>query len=152
MLAYSLKLCMSLMQNKQFRNKVLRVLVKIYMNLEKPDFINVCQVITLHYFTLYCWAMPHYIILYNITSLQFHTCISIDLYNSLVKILYAFIFHFTDKKLNLSKLKSCYNMLFLCILFFTLKITQAFKEIFENEIKKKKVEEKIKTVPMLCHF
>ncbi|EPQ18127.1 26S proteasome non-ATPase regulatory subunit 1 [Myotis brandtii] len=43
MLAYSLKLCMSLMQNKQFRNKVLRVLVKIYMNLEKPDFINVCQ-------------------------------------------------------------------------------------------------------------
>lgn len=35
---------MSLMQNKQFRNKVLRVLVKIYMNLEKPDFINVCQV------------------------------------------------------------------------------------------------------------
>uniref|UniRef100_K7DZZ0 26S proteasome non-ATPase regulatory subunit 1 n=1 Tax=Monodelphis domestica TaxID=13616 RepID=K7DZZ0_MONDO len=43
MLAYSLKLCMSLMQNKQFRNRVLRVLVKIYMNLEKPDFINVCQ-------------------------------------------------------------------------------------------------------------
>ncbi|XP_060098724.1 26S proteasome non-ATPase regulatory subunit 1 [Heteronotia binoei] len=43
MLAYTLKLCMSLMQNKQFRNQVLRVLVKIYMNLEKPDFINVCQ-------------------------------------------------------------------------------------------------------------
>uniref|UniRef100_A0A8C5K7G8 26S proteasome non-ATPase regulatory subunit 1 n=1 Tax=Jaculus jaculus TaxID=51337 RepID=A0A8C5K7G8_JACJA len=43
MLSYSLKLCMSLMQNKQFQNKVLRVLVKIYMNLEKPDFINVCQ-------------------------------------------------------------------------------------------------------------
>ncbi|ELV09580.1 26S proteasome non-ATPase regulatory subunit 1 [Tupaia chinensis] len=31
--------------NKQFRNKVLRVLVKIYMNLEKPDFINVCQIV-----------------------------------------------------------------------------------------------------------
>lgn len=43
MLAYSLKLCMTLIQNKQFRNLVLRVLVKIYMNLEKPDFINVCQ-------------------------------------------------------------------------------------------------------------
>ncbi|MGH0168076.1 UNVERIFIED_CONTAM: hypothetical protein FKN15_067447 [Acipenser sinensis] len=43
MLAYSLKVCMSLMQNKQFRNEVLRVLVKLYMNLEKPDFINVCQ-------------------------------------------------------------------------------------------------------------
>ncbi|MBZ3880859.1 26S proteasome non-ATPase regulatory subunit 1 [Sciurus carolinensis] len=43
MLAYSLKLCLSLMQNKQFQNKVLRVLVKIYMKLEKPDFINVCQ-------------------------------------------------------------------------------------------------------------
>lgn len=35
---------MSLMQNKKFRNEVLRVLVKLYMNLEKPDFINVCQV------------------------------------------------------------------------------------------------------------
>lgn len=35
---------MSLMQNKKFRNDVLRVLVKLYMNLEKPDFINVCQV------------------------------------------------------------------------------------------------------------
>ncbi|KAJ8277195.1 hypothetical protein GJAV_G00072450, partial [Gymnothorax javanicus] len=43
LLAYSLKVCMSLMQNKRFRNEVLRVLVKLYMNLEKPDFINVCQ-------------------------------------------------------------------------------------------------------------
>ncbi|TRY84096.1 hypothetical protein DNTS_032945, partial [Danionella cerebrum] len=43
LLAYSLKICMSLMQNKKFRNEVLRVLVKLYMNLEKPDFINVCQ-------------------------------------------------------------------------------------------------------------
>uniref|UniRef100_A0A8C6Q8Q5 26S proteasome non-ATPase regulatory subunit 1 n=1 Tax=Nothobranchius furzeri TaxID=105023 RepID=A0A8C6Q8Q5_NOTFU len=43
LLAYSLKVCMSLMQNKTFRNEVLRVLVKLYMNLEKPDFINVCQ-------------------------------------------------------------------------------------------------------------
>uniref|UniRef100_A0A8C4GRC4 26S proteasome non-ATPase regulatory subunit 1 n=1 Tax=Dicentrarchus labrax TaxID=13489 RepID=A0A8C4GRC4_DICLA len=43
LLAYSLKVCMSLMQNKKFRNEVLRVLVKLYMNLEKPDFINVCQ-------------------------------------------------------------------------------------------------------------
>lgn len=63
MLAYSLKLCMSLMQNKQFRNKVLRVLVKIYMNLDKPDFINVCQVLTLDYITLLCWAVPHYVTL-----------------------------------------------------------------------------------------
>ncbi len=44
LLAYSLKICMSRMQNKKFRNDVLRVLVKLYMNLEKPDFINVCQV------------------------------------------------------------------------------------------------------------
>lgn len=44
LLAYSLKVCMSLMQNKKFRNEVLRVLVKLYMNLDKPDFINVCQV------------------------------------------------------------------------------------------------------------
>lgn len=50
LLAYSLKVCMSLMQNKKFRNEVLRVLVKLYMNLEKPDFINVCQVIAGKYF------------------------------------------------------------------------------------------------------
>ncbi|KAI4902084.1 hypothetical protein NFI96_014702, partial [Prochilodus magdalenae] len=43
LLAYSLKICMTLMQHKKFRNEVLRVLVKLYMNLEKPDFINVCQ-------------------------------------------------------------------------------------------------------------
>ncbi|XP_078736273.1 26S proteasome non-ATPase regulatory subunit 1 [Lampetra fluviatilis] len=43
MLSYSVKICMSLIQNKQFRNEVLRVLVKLYMNLEQPDFINVCQ-------------------------------------------------------------------------------------------------------------
>lgn len=43
LLAYSLKICMSLMQNKKFRNEVLRVLVKLYMNLDMPDFINVCQ-------------------------------------------------------------------------------------------------------------
>uniref|UniRef100_A0A8D2ZIE6 26S proteasome non-ATPase regulatory subunit 1 n=1 Tax=Scophthalmus maximus TaxID=52904 RepID=A0A8D2ZIE6_SCOMX len=44
-LSYRIKIlvCMSLMQNKKFRNEVLRVLVKLYMNLEKPDFINVCQ-------------------------------------------------------------------------------------------------------------
>lgn len=59
MLAYSLKLCMSLMQNKQFRNKVLRVLVKIYMNLEKPDFINVCQVLLNHLTSWYTTAPLH---------------------------------------------------------------------------------------------
>lgn len=59
MLAYSLKLCMSLMQNKQFRNKVLRVLVKIYMNLEKPDFINVCQVLLHHLTPCYTTAPLH---------------------------------------------------------------------------------------------
>ena len=97
MLAYSLKLCMSLMQNKQFRNKVLRVLVKIYMNLEKPDFINVCQVITLYYFTLCCWVMPHYLMCvpHYITIISY-IYLSVDLYNSPVKIRRVFMFCFTD--------------------------------------------------------
>ena len=34
---------MSLIQNRQFRNTILRVLVKLYMGLAKPDYINVCQ-------------------------------------------------------------------------------------------------------------
>ncbi|PFX28992.1 26S proteasome non-ATPase regulatory subunit 1 [Stylophora pistillata] len=43
MLSYSLTVCMSLIQSRQFRNKVLRVLVQLYMNLGTPDFISVCQ-------------------------------------------------------------------------------------------------------------
>ena len=121
MLAYSLKLCMSLMQNKQFRNKVLRVLVKIYMNLEKPDFINVCQVITLYYFTLNCWVMPHYLMCvpHHITIIS---CIylSIDLYNSPVKISCVFMFCFTDlKKLKFSKLKSYFVIMYSLCSFFS---------------------------------
>lgn len=44
MLTYSLKVTMSLIQNRQFRNTVLGVLTKLYMGLSTPDFINVCQV------------------------------------------------------------------------------------------------------------
>ncbi len=43
MLNYSLKVCMALIQNRQLRNTILRVLVKLYMGLATPDFINVCQ-------------------------------------------------------------------------------------------------------------
>lgn len=43
MLSYSLVVCMSLLQSRQFRNKVLRVLVQLYLNLATPDFISVCQ-------------------------------------------------------------------------------------------------------------
>ena len=43
MLSYSVKVCMSLIQNRQFRNEVLRVLVKLYLGLATADYINVCQ-------------------------------------------------------------------------------------------------------------
>ncbi|ELT92764.1 hypothetical protein CAPTEDRAFT_182474 [Capitella teleta] len=43
MMSYSFKVCMSLIQDRQFRNTILRLLVKLYMNLKTPDFINVCQ-------------------------------------------------------------------------------------------------------------
>ena len=43
MLSYSLKVCLSFIQNRQFRNTVLRVLVKLYMSLETADYISVCQ-------------------------------------------------------------------------------------------------------------
>ena len=42
-LSYALKVCMSLIQSRQFRNTVLRILVKLYMGLATPDYINVCQ-------------------------------------------------------------------------------------------------------------
>lgn len=43
MLSYSLKVIMSLIENRQFRHQVLRSLVGLYKNLETPDFVNVCQ-------------------------------------------------------------------------------------------------------------
>ena len=43
MLTYSLKVTMSLLQNRTFRNQILGVLTKLYMNLATPDYINVCQ-------------------------------------------------------------------------------------------------------------
>ncbi|CAB4003994.1 26S proteasome non-ATPase regulatory subunit 1, partial [Paramuricea clavata] len=43
MLSYSLKVCMALIQSRQFRNEVLKVLVKLYLSLKTPDYINVCQ-------------------------------------------------------------------------------------------------------------
>ncbi|XP_048744052.2 26S proteasome non-ATPase regulatory subunit 1-like [Ostrea edulis] len=43
MLLYSLTVCMSLIQNRHFRNTVLQLLTKLYMGLETPDYINVCQ-------------------------------------------------------------------------------------------------------------
>ncbi|XP_041353405.1 26S proteasome non-ATPase regulatory subunit 1-like [Gigantopelta aegis] len=43
MLSYALKVCMALIQNRRFRNTILNVLTKLYMNLETPDYINVCE-------------------------------------------------------------------------------------------------------------
>ena len=42
-LSYALKVCMSLIQSRHFRNTVLRILVKLYMGLATPDYISVCQ-------------------------------------------------------------------------------------------------------------
>lgn len=43
MLSYSVKVVMSLLQERQFGNTVLGVLVDLYMNLSVPDYINICQ-------------------------------------------------------------------------------------------------------------
>lgn len=43
MLAYAFQVAMSLIQNRGFRNEVLRCLVKLYRNLLVPDYVNMCQ-------------------------------------------------------------------------------------------------------------
>eukprot|EP01137_Pigoraptor_chileana_P000786 Opistho-2@37491 len=43
MLSYCFGLVMSLVQHRVFRNSVLRVLVRLYLNLATPDYVNVCQ-------------------------------------------------------------------------------------------------------------
>ncbi|CAF0936152.1 unnamed protein product, partial [Didymodactylos carnosus] len=42
-LSYAFKITMQLLQNRKFRTVVLQTLVKLYLNLHVPDFINVCQ-------------------------------------------------------------------------------------------------------------
>ncbi|KAK7090850.1 26S proteasome non-ATPase regulatory subunit 1-like [Littorina saxatilis] len=43
MLTYAFKVCMALIQHRQFRNTILNVLTNLYMGLNVPDYINVCQ-------------------------------------------------------------------------------------------------------------
>lgn len=43
MLGYSLTICMRLVESLSFRNQILRVLVKLYLNLATPDHISVSQ-------------------------------------------------------------------------------------------------------------
>jgi len=43
MLSYAFQVAMSLIQNRGFRNKVLRSLVDLYQNLKTPDYVNMCQ-------------------------------------------------------------------------------------------------------------
>lgn len=43
MLAYAYNVTMSLIQNRGFRNEVLRCLVKLYSDLGVPDYVNMCQ-------------------------------------------------------------------------------------------------------------
>lgn len=43
MLSYAFRVCMSLIENRKFRDEVLRILLRLYRNLEKPDYINMIQ-------------------------------------------------------------------------------------------------------------
>lgn len=43
MLSYAFQVAMSLIQNRGFRNTVLRCLVSLYRNLGTPDYVNMCQ-------------------------------------------------------------------------------------------------------------
>lgn len=43
MLSYAFQVAMSLIQNRGFRNIVLRSLVGLYRNLATPDYVNMCQ-------------------------------------------------------------------------------------------------------------
>lgn len=43
MLQYAFQVAMGLIQNRGFRNTVLRSLVALYRNLDTPDYVNMCQ-------------------------------------------------------------------------------------------------------------
>jgi 26S proteasome regulatory subunit N2 len=42
-ISYAYKITLSLIQNRKFRNAILKLLVKIYSNLPNPDYVNVVQ-------------------------------------------------------------------------------------------------------------
>lgn len=43
MLDYAFKIAMSLVENRHYRNDILKILVNIYKNLKTPDYVNMCQ-------------------------------------------------------------------------------------------------------------
>ena len=43
-LSYAYKITLSLIQNRKFRNAILKLLVKLYSSSSNPDYINVIQV------------------------------------------------------------------------------------------------------------
>ena len=43
LLSYVLEVCMTLVQNLEFRNQVLRLLVDLYKTLKNPDYISISQ-------------------------------------------------------------------------------------------------------------
>lgn len=42
-LDYAYKIIMSLVENRHYRNELLSILVKLYTNLDVPDYVNICQ-------------------------------------------------------------------------------------------------------------
>ena len=42
-ISYAYKITLSLIQNRKFRNAILKLLIKIYSNLPNPDYVNVVQ-------------------------------------------------------------------------------------------------------------
>lgn len=43
-LSYAYKITLSLIQNRKFRNAILKLLVKLYSSSQTPDYVNVIQV------------------------------------------------------------------------------------------------------------
>ena len=43
MLSYAFRVAMNLIQNRSYRAELLRCLVDLYMGLERPDYVQMCQ-------------------------------------------------------------------------------------------------------------
>ena len=46
MLDYSFKVCLLMIQSREFRNQVLECLVNIYLSFRDPNYVSICQVIS----------------------------------------------------------------------------------------------------------
>ncbi|KAJ3616975.1 hypothetical protein Zmor_008899, partial [Zophobas morio] len=82
LLKYSLFVCMNFIQSRNFRNTVLEILVKLFMSLEHPDYVNICHCLIHLDDTLQTASMIGRLLIADEKSLLLAFQLCLDIYES----------------------------------------------------------------------